>query len=107
MMNNNNQSVRNKDHYPNMISEIFEAIHLMFEDNSEVEADCYLFLENLHASDLSILKLKANLELTKMHRCSLCGGLLQIANYKDIYSELNNYVTTTYQSVYCPNCDRD
>ena len=30
--------------YPSMIGEIIEAIHLIYEDYPDVEADCYLCL---------------------------------------------------------------
>ena len=46
--------------YPNMLSEVVEAIHLMYEDTPDVEADCYLYLENLDVNDVKLLKIAAN-----------------------------------------------
>ena len=33
---------------PNMTPEVLEAIHLMFEDYPDIEADCYLYLSALN-----------------------------------------------------------
>lgn len=36
---------------PNMTPEVLEAIHLMFEDYPNIEADCYLYLSALNTDN--------------------------------------------------------
>ena len=44
---------------PNMTPEVLEAIHLMFEDYPDIEADCYLYLSALN-TDCCITKARSD-----------------------------------------------
>ena len=92
---------------PNMTPEIIEAIHLMYEDNPEIEADCYLCLTEIvsnrdYATQLSN---KAFDRLEEMDRCPYCGELMQIHHYKEPHYELDGCPMEDMTEVYCPNCD--
>lgn len=90
--------------YPNMLSEVIEAVHLMYEDTPDVEADCYLYLENLGVNDVKVLKIAANQKLSDIGRCTECGTMLQTQTYKEYHSEVDSY--ETLHEIYCPKCDR-
>ena len=90
--------------YPYMLSEVIEAVHLMYEDTPDVEADCYLYLENLSDSDIKALKMAATIQLAEMNRCANCGTMLQTQTYKEYHSEVDSY--ETLHEIYCPKCDR-
>lgn len=80
---------------PNMSPEVLEAIHLMFEDYPDIEADCYLYLSALNKDNylLSYLSDQAKNELNRMNRCVVCGDELDYRDKKNV----NEW--------YCPNCD--
>lgn len=80
---------------PNMTPEVLEAIHLMFEDYPDIEADCYLYLSALNTDNylLSYLSDQAKNELNRMNRCVVCGDELEYRDKKNV----NEW--------YCPNCN--
>lgn len=80
---------------PNMNPEVLEAIHLMFEDYPDIEADCYLYLSALNTDNylLSYLSDQAKNELNRMNRCVVCGDELEYRDKKNV----NEW--------YCPNCN--
>lgn len=92
--------------YPLMLSEVLEAVHLMYEDEPDVEADCYLYLTNLEASDLVAIKFGAVKRLSDMGRCMICGSKLKTDSYKEPHFELGDGVYETLHEVYCPVCDK-
>lgn len=80
---------------PNMTPEVLEAIHLIFEDYPDTEADCYLYLSALNTDNylLSYLSDQAKNELNRMNRCVVCGDELEYRDKKNV----NEW--------YCPNCN--
>lgn len=93
--------------FPNMQSEVLEAIHLMYEDNPDIEADCYLYLESLDGSldrqkAISIAGMKA---LGSMYRCERCGHILEAVHHKEIHNELEGNPVEITHEYYCPVCD--
>ena len=85
---------------PNMKSEVLEAIHLMFEDDPDIECDCYRYLASLHKNSTKTfaLQLAALGEIEDMGYCSACGNRLENYSHKTEDGE-------TLVEVYCPNCD--
>ena len=80
---------------PNMTPEVLEAIHLMFEDYPDIEADCYLYLSALNTDNYLLFYLsdQAKNELNRMNRCVVCGDELEYRDKKNV----NEW--------YCPNCN--
>ena len=95
------------DNIPNMIGEILETIHLMYEDYPDVETDCLLFLQGLHESPelLFMLKNKATNALIERMRCPNCGNVLKTYHYKEIHDELPERPSEDMYDLYCPVCD--
>lgn len=93
--------------FPNMQGEVLEAIHLMYEDYPDVEADCYLYLESLDGSldrqrAISIAGMR---ELAKMYRCEKCGHLLVENHCSEVHSELEGHPVEFIAELVCPVCD--
>lgn len=88
--------------YPNMASEVIEAIHLMYEDEPSVEADCYLYLTGLSDKDLVA---HAQDALAEMGRCPYCGTRLDYYITKEIHTELDGCPEELIREEYCPHCD--
>ena len=91
---------------PNMMPEIIEAVHLLHEDNPDVELDCMLFLKRLVADDPKMLS--GVIEwFEENDRCDVCGSRLLRHTYTVEHSELNGcampteYITETI----CPQCE--
>lgn len=93
--------------YPNMYPEVLEAIHLMYEDDPQIEVDCYLYLSELRdnwtrtaeLSDMAVSKIE------EMGRCPNCGELIQTYHCRVPHPELEG---CPYEDLYertCPNCD--
>lgn len=93
--------------YPNMATEVIEAIHLMYEDYPDVEADCYLYLKSLYLSENTLsLATKAVNALTDMNRCPTCGTLLMTDTVKERHPEVEGISTELVFFTYCPNCNK-
>lgn len=93
--------------YPNMATEVIEAIHLMYEDYPDVEADCYLYLKSLYLSEKMLpLATKAVHALMDMNRCPTCGTLLMTDTVKERHPEVEGISTEVVSITYCPNCDK-
>lgn len=92
---------------PNMVPEIIEAIHLMYEDNPDIEVDCLLCLSGLRGNlELgSRLAEVAESKLEDMRRCIYCGEILKVHHYKEPHSELDGCPMEDMTELYCPNCD--
>ena len=93
--------------YPNMCSEILEAIHLMYEDDPQIEVDCYLCLSELRDNFKRTVELSdmAINRIEDMGRCPDCGELMQARHYREPHPELEG---CPYEDLYehiCPNCD--
>ena len=96
--------------YPNMEPEVIDAIHLMYEDNPDVEADCYLYLQSLKygankENRISSLANAAYIELSNRGRCPECGGLMETVSYKERHNEISPGTYEIMHVTYCPNCD--
>lgn len=88
--------------YPNMIVELFDAIHETYVDYPEVEADTYLYLIGLKGMGHPVGQ-KAMEVLNEMGRCYYCGNLLE---ERTIATECDyDYPTEVEVIQYCPTCD--
>lgn len=94
-------------YYPNMSSEVLEAVHLMYEDHPDVEVDCLLYLSGLmdDSRQVSKLSLAAIDVLEDMGRCGCCGELLQAHHYQEPHPELDGCPMEDMVEWYCPHCD--
>lgn len=92
---------------PNMIPEIIEAIHLMYEDTPDVEIDCLLCLSGLRGNFDMASKIAeaAEMKLDDMDRCFICGSPLQAHHYFEPHPELDGCPSEQLVEMYCPNCD--
>lgn len=83
-----------------MKSEVLEAIHLMFEDDPDIECDCYRYLASLNKNSTKTfaLQLAALGEIEDMGYCSVCGNKLESYSHKTEDGEI-------LVETYCPNCD--
>jgi uncharacterized protein with PIN domain len=92
---------------PSMTPEVLEAIHLMFEDYPDIEADCYLYLSALNTDNylLSYLSDQAKNELNRMNRCVVCGDKLDYYTFTEEYNELEYRDKKNVNEWYCPNCN--
>lgn len=91
--------------YPNMTPEILEAVHLMYEDEPDVEVDCLRYLGHLGLSEAIKLGDEARLKLLEMGRCPQCGSFLEITLYKEPHPELDSCPYETLSEEHCPVCD--
>lgn len=94
-------------YYPDMSSEVLEAVHLMYEDYPEVEVDCLLYLTELQynrklSNDLSM---EAVEKLKEMGRCPNCGEPLQTYHYQEPHPELDGCPKEDFYELYCSRCD--
>lgn len=92
---------------PNMVPEIIEAIHLMYEDNPDVEVDCLLCLSGLRGNlELgSRLAEASESKLEDIGRCIYCGELLKVHHYKEPHPELDGCPMEDMTELCCPNCN--
>lgn len=90
---------------PNMAGEVIEAIHLMYEDYPDVEADCYLFLSKVQQSKKLQDSLKASAEkaLEERGRCPKCGHIMEYYNYSEYHVETGDFEPMS--ELVCPVCD--
>lgn len=93
--------------YPNMYPEVLDAIHLMYEDNPEVEIDCLLYITELRDNWARTAELsnQAINKLEEMGCCPYCGELMQYHHYKEPHPELDGCPMENMREPYCPNCD--
>lgn len=89
--------------YPNMLYEVMDAIHLMYEDHPEVEIDCMRWLVVALANDYDSMKVVEWFD--EKHLCMECGNHLATCNTKDYHPECGPGVYEVYTSYYCPECD--
>ena len=89
-----------------MLSEILEAIHLMYEDDPQIEVNCYLYLSNLKYNRLQIAELNiiAANKIEDMGRCPNCGELIQTYHYREPHPELDGCPYEDLYELICPNC---
>ena len=92
---------------PEMLQEILEAVHFMYEDYPNIETDCLLYLSSLKSNALKTIRLsnRAMDNLEEMGRCSNCGTLMQIYHHKVTHPELEGWPVEDIVEYYCPNCD--
>ena len=89
---------------PNMTPEVIDAVHLMYEDDPDVEADCYSYLQKLVGSGYEgQLKAYATTALSEMDRCTICGEPLVHSSRKEWHWEAGCYEDVGI--TYCPNCE--
>lgn len=91
--------------YPNMSPEVLEAIHLMYEDEPDIEVDCLRYLGHLSIVEANKLGTEAMLKLEEMGRCPDCGCLVETVPYKEPHPELDGCPYETLYESYCPICD--
>ena len=90
-----------------MSYEVLDAIHLMYEDEPDVEADCYLYLSCLLSDKAKAKDLmeRAQIALGEMGRCPYCGDKLECVTYKEVHTELDDCPVELIREEYCPHCD--
>lgn len=93
--------------FPNMYPEVLDAVHLMYEDNPDVEADCMLYLMNLHDNERGLAQLEgmAMKRLEDMGRCTICGEQLQPVTYYLAHPEISPGCQEEIVDQWCPNCN--
>ena len=96
-----------KNYAPNMTAEVLESIHLMFEDNPEVEVDCLLFLSKLdqNLDHVIALSTKAHNTLKDQNRCVNCGEKLETYFHKENHRGVDGDYVEEIGESFCPNCD--
>lgn len=90
-----------------MLSEILDAIHLMYEDDPQTEVDCYLYLSEFRDNfkrTVELSNMAAN-RIEDMGRCPNCGELMQIQHYREPHPELDGCPYEDLYELFCPNCD--
>lgn len=87
-----------------MSDEIVEAVHLMYEDDPQLEADCMLFLSKLNGNSRAFRRMGglASDRLVDMGRCTECGASLSV-NHKIVF-DLTRGEYYPDVSLYCPEC---
>lgn len=93
--------------YPNMIEEVLEAVHLMYEDYPDVETDCYLYLLGLSKSAESVVELGQRVSqlFEDNDRCPTCGEPLKEYYYEEPHPELDNCPMEEMMEKYCGECN--
>ena len=92
-----------------MIDEIIEAIHLMYEDDPELEVDCYLYLLKINNNNKDLIqqiKYSVKSQLNEMGRCCYCGSIMKIHRYQEPHPELDGCPMEDMTELYCPNCNK-
>lgn len=92
---------------PDMLSEVLEAVHLMYEDYPDVEVDCLLYLSGLMYDSKQVRQLSSHAanKLEDMERCTNCGEPLQYYHYKEPHPELEGCPMEDMCVLICPTCD--
>ncbi len=88
--------------YPNMMSEVIEAIETHFCDEKDVMVDCILYLMNVTSREEDVAQLEK--WLIDHHRCYRCGAELACSEYREYHPECGFGVYETMQEEYCPEC---
>lgn len=86
----------------NMVPEIVDAVHLMYEDYPDVELDCMLYL--LKHTPLEQRE-QIDLWFDEHNRCNVCGSQLESTHYRVIHREFDPPEYETLFGYYCPVCD--
>lgn len=96
----------NKVDYPVMYPELFDAVHQVYKDDPDVEADIYLYLSQYAIYPFKAYGLaeQARARLSKMKRCPYCGTKLEYQNYKESHPEIGEYAYEEMSIPYCPYC---
>ena len=90
------------DGTPNMLYEVMEAIHLMYEDEPTVETDCMMWLKNNVKQEIDSFVVDDWFD--EKHLCSDCGNRLETCNTRDYHPECGEGVYEIYTTYYCPEC---
>ena len=87
-----------------MSDEIIEAVHLMYEDDPQLESDCMLFLSKLNGNSREFRRMGglASDRLVDMGRCIECGSIIE-CQHKIVFDLARGEY---YPDVYlcCPEC---
>lgn len=84
---------------PNMLPEVVEAIHLMFEDYPDIETDCMLYLKSI-ANDTGAI----SDWFDEHQRCFTCGSALTTYAYKEPHFEFSPVEYEDMTETVCPVC---
>lgn len=87
----------------NLLPEIVEAIHLMYEDYPDVELDCMLYLSKMlgRSADFHCI----NRWFEEHNRCEDCGGKLNFYIDQIVHDELEGSPVEFLNVPYCPVCE--
>lgn len=83
--------------------DIIDAIHLAYEDDPAMEAQCLAYLANLMPSQQATLTHDCGEALTRACRCRKCGAVMELHHGKEWHEETRDY--ESYVEAYCPHCD--
>lgn len=89
---------------PNMMPEVVEAVHLMHEDNPDVELDCMLYLKRIVADDPKMSSSVLDW-FDEQERCNVCGERLATYTYNEPHPELDGHPHERLIATMCPKCD--
>lgn len=89
--------------YPNMLSEVVEAVETHFCDDKDIIVDCILYLMNATSREEDVVQLKN--WLIDHNRCYKCGGELACSEYREYHPECGSGVYETMREMYCPECE--
>lgn len=90
--------------YPEMLSEVLEAVESHFDKYPEVKIDCMLYLYNALGQVSDTMRMEKWFEDNGI--CECCGQPLMIATFQEPHTELDFGVCETLYEKYCPVCDK-
>lgn len=82
---------------------IIDGLHLAYEDDPALEAECLAYLANLTPTEQARLAWDCGVALDQACRCRKCGGLMSLHHGKEWHEEVQGY--EPYVEAYCPVCD--
>ena len=89
--------------YPNMLSEVVEAVETHFCDDKDIIVDCILYLMNATSREEDVVQLEN--WLIDHNRCYKCGGELACSEYREYHPECGSGVYETMREMYCSECE--
>ena len=85
----------------NMMPEVVEAVHLMYEDYPDVETDCMLFLKRFAPDDPHIASSVFDW-FDEQGKCPRCGERLEVYTYKEPHPGIDGCRMETMTITMCP-----
>lgn len=83
--------------------EIIDGLHLAYEDDPALEAECLAYLANMTPNEQVMLAHDCAKALDHDCRCRKCGQVMELHHGKEWHEETRDY--ESYVEAYCPHCD--